>query len=378
SPDMALLLVVGGSHLAAQYGRTIDAIRADGVEIAATVDMTPATDSGVATAEAMGRGVTGFARAFADLAPDLAVVLGDRFEMLSAALAALPQRIPLAHIHGGELTEGALDDSIRHALTKLSHLHFVSTQEYARRVISLGEEPWRVVVSGAPALDNLRETPLMTREELDRAYGLRAGRSFLLMTYHPVTLEHERTAERVDAVCRAIARADLPVVVTYPNADMGSAAIIERIQAFAATRPDVRIATNLGTRGYFSMMAHAAAMVGNSSSGIIEAASFRLPVVNVGDRQQGRVRGANVLDCEPDEAAIDAAIGRALAPGFRESLRDLRNPYGDGNAADRIVSTLATIPFDGRLLRKRFHEDTRTSATAAGVDVARPAAAGRA
>lgn len=356
APDLHLLVIAGGSHFSDRHGRTIDAIRADGFEIAAAVDMTVHGDDGPATADAMGRGVLGFAEAYARLAPDLVLVLGDRFEMLSAAAAALPLRIPLAHIHGGELTEGALDDAIRHAVTKLSHLHFVSTEAYARRVVQLGEEPWRVTVSGAPALDNLHDVPLMSRGDIERAYGLPAGRPFLLVTYHPETLEYERTGERVDALLAALSRTDAGIVFTHPNADMGSQAILEGIRAFAARRPGVGVIANLGTQGYFSVMAHAAAIVGNSSSGIIEAASFELPVVNVGDRQHGRARAGNVIDCEPDAEAISAAIAAALRPAFRERLRGMRNPYGDGHAAARIVDTVSRVPLDARLLRKRFHE----------------------
>lgn len=355
SPELSLQLVAGGAHLDPRYGRTVDAIRQDGFDIAAEVEMVPAADDGAATADAMGRGVVGFARAYASLAPDLVLVLGDRFEMLSAAVAALPQRIPLAHIHGGELTEGALDDAIRHAMTKMSHLHFVSTEEYGRRIVSMGEEPWRVVVSGAPALDNLRDLELLSRAELSERYGVDAARPFLLVTYHPATLEHERTAERIEALLGALADAHLPVVFTYPNADMGSAAIIERVNAYVASHADARVAVSLGTRGYFSMMAHAAAMVGNSSSGIIEAASFTLPVVNIGDRQHGRARGRNVIDCASDEASIAAAIAQAVSPSFRASLGDLRNPYGDGMASERIVRTITDVPLEG-LLRKQFYE----------------------
>lgn len=366
SRDLALLLIAGGTHLSTRHGRTIDAIRADGFRIAAAIDMTPRADDGVSMAEAMGGGLSGLARAYADLAPDLVLLLGDRFEMLSAAAAALPLRLPVAHIHGGELTEGALDDAVRHAITKLSHLHFVAAEPYARRIIGMGEEPWRVVVSGAPALDNLRDLPLLPRGDLERTCGLPAGRPFLLVTYHPVTLEHERAAERTDAVLRALDHVGLPAVVTYPNADMGSAAIIERLEAFATARPGLaRLVPNLGTQAYFSTMAHAAAMVGNSSSGIIEAASFRLPVVNIGDRQHGRVRAANVVDCGPEPEAIAAAIAKAIAPEFRETLRALCNPYGDGHAAARIVQTLASTPLDARLLRKRFHEEAAATGPAA-------------
>ena len=286
---------------------------------------------------------------------DMLLVLGDRFEMHSAVVAALPLKIPVAHIHGGELSEGAIDDALRHSITKMSHLHFVATETYRNRVIQMGEEPWRVVISGAPALDNLKTIELPTRAQLSKGYGLREEESFLLVTYHPVTLEHEQTEAQMTALLQALGELDMAVVFTYPNADTGNRAIIQLIGEYVASNSRARTFVNLGTRGYFSMMKHATAMVGNSSSGIIEAASFKLPVVNIGNRQRGRLRAANVIDVGYSRREIAAGIRQALAPDFRARLDDLVNPYGDGHAAERIVETLRAVELNDKLLLKHFH-----------------------
>jgi UDP-hydrolysing UDP-N-acetyl-D-glucosamine 2-epimerase len=280
--------------------------------------------------------------------------MGDRFEMHAAALAALPFKIPVAHVHGGELTEGAIDDALRHSITKLSHLHFVSTDVYARRVIQLGEEPWRVVVSGAPSLDHLRSLTLLTRVELEAQVGCSLEPAPLLVTYHPVTLEYEQTEWQVTQLLAALEAARRPLIFTLPSADTYARVIIRLVRAFVARQPQAHLVSNLGTRGYFSMMAYALAMVGNSSSGIIEAPSLGLPVVNIGTRQQGRIRAANVLDVGNSREEILRGIAAATMPAFRERLRGLVNPYGQGRAADIIVARLKETPRDERLLRKRF------------------------
>jgi UDP-hydrolysing UDP-N-acetyl-D-glucosamine 2-epimerase len=352
--EVETLLIVGGGHLLPDFGHTVRAIEEDGHPIAERVDMLLASGTGESVSASMGLGLQGFGRAYARLHPDIVLTLGDRFEMMSAVLAALPQRIPVAHIHGGELTEGAIDDAVRHAITKLSHLHFASTAEYAQRLLQLGEEPWRVMQSGAPALDEMAAVPPMSRDEVCSRYDFDPSHQFLLVTYHPVTLDADGDAAALDELLAALDTAALPCVVTFPNADAGSQMIIERLRAFAAERRNIRLEANLGTALYFNTMRHAAAMVGNSSSGIIEAASFGLPVVNIGSRQQGRVRGGNVVDVSPDREAILAAIRRVATPAFRETLRGLTNPYGDGRAAERIVERLVSVPVDARLLRKRF------------------------
>src|SRR5207253_6132858 len=290
-------------------------------------------------AEAIGRGVVGFATAFDRARPDSLRLLGDRFEMSAAGVAALPLALPIAHIHGGELTEGLIDEAIRHSLTKLSHIHFAATEAYARRIVQLGEEPWRVHVTGAPALDALAGFAPLSDDEL-AVHDVRLRGPTLLVTYHPVTLAHEQTREQLVALLEAIDASGLDAVFTFPNADTGHAAIVSRLESFAGRNDRFTLVHNLGTEAYFTLMARAAAMVGNSSSGIIEAASFRLPVVDVGIRQRGRDRPANVVHAEPDRESIVAAIQYATSAEFRRGLADLSNPYGDGQAGERIAEVL--------------------------------------
>jgi UDP-N-acetylglucosamine 2-epimerase (non-hydrolysing)/GDP/UDP-N,N'-diacetylbacillosamine 2-epimerase (hydrolysing) len=355
-PDLAVYLFVAGMHLSPDYGLTVRDIERDGFDIRERVEMLLASTSPEAVAKAMGLGTIGFAQAFARSRPDLLLVLGDRFEMHAAALAALPFTIPVAHIHGGEITEGAIDDALRHSMTKMSHLHFVAAEAYARRLRQMGEEPWRITVSGAPGLDNLRDTPLQSRAELAREFGLDLPGPFLLVTYHPVTLEYQDTAAQVTELLAALDAVDLPVVFTAPNADTHGRVIAGMLHDYAAARPRAYLVDSLGTQGYFSLMSHAAAMAGNSSSGIIEAASFALPVVNVGTRQRGRLRAANVIATGYGRDEIRAALERALSPAFRAGLAGLANPYGDGHASERIVARLKEVALDRALLHKQFCE----------------------
>lgn len=355
-PALELQLIVGGAHLTGQFGWTVNEITAQGFEISDKVDMLLSADTPEAVATSMGLGTMGFARAYTRLDPEIIVVLGDRFEMHSAAAAAVPLGIPLAHIHGGEVTEGAIDEAFRHAITKYSHLHFVSTEQYARRVIQMGEEPWRVTVSGAPALDNLRTLSLPDRNELEQRVGLELSPAPLLVTYHPVTIGQDNTESQLENLLGALDRVDCPIVFTYPNADAQSGLILKMIREFLSRHPAARIVDNLGTRAYFGMMNQAAVMVGNSSSGIVEAASFRLPVVNIGERQRGRYHERNAIDVGYGREEILEGIHKALSPAFRDELADLVNPYGDGNAAERVVDRLRTVPLDERILRKKFYD----------------------
>jgi len=355
-PSLAVFLLVTGAHLSTEFGMTVQTIEADGFEIAARIDMEVGPDTPEAIARSTGLALSGFAAAFARRRPDLLLVLGDRLEMLAAATASLPFTIPVAHIHGGEATEGAIDNAVRHAITKLSHLHFVALEAYGDRIVQMGESPWRVTVSGAPGLDHLEGFMPLSRAQLERECGVRATNSTLIVTYHPVTLEHEQTAAHVTELLAALREASAPVVFTFPNADTSSRVIIEAVRRYVSEVADAQLAVSLGTRGYLSLMSHAAAMVGNSSSGILEAASFHLPVVNVGTRQQGRVRGKNVLDVGDARAEIAAAIRTALSHEFRATLSDLVNPYGDGHAAERIVARLRSVELGDTLLRKRFHD----------------------
>ena len=353
--DIELELYIGGMHLRERFGSTVSEVEADGFRVAARLDFLRDDDSPLAVAEAIGRGVIAFAGAYAETAPDLLVVLGDRFEMLAAGLAALPLAIPLAHIHGGESTEGAIDESMRHALTKLSHLHFASTEVYARRIVQLGEEPWRVTTSGAPALDAIQDHVPLDDDQLAE-HGVRLRGPTLLVTFHPVTLQRDGTVRQLDAVLQAVDDSGLDAVLTYPNADAKHAAIVDRLERFVDGDARFTLVRSLGSDAYYTLLGRTVAMVGNSSSGIIEAASFRLPVVDVGDRQRGRIRPANVVHVEPDVDEIRRALDLVCSDDFRAGLVDLENPYGDGRAALRIADVLATVPLDDRLLVKRFND----------------------
>ena len=354
--DLALRLMVSGMHLAPEFGRSVTFIEEDGFTIHDRIEMLLSSDSPEGIAKSMGLGIIGYAQAFSRVRPDLLVVIGDRFEMYAAAVAALAFVIPVAHIHGGELTAGAIDDALRHSITKLSHLHFVSTEEYARRVIQLGEEPWRVTVSGAPSLDNLQDIDLMPAGYLEGRFGLSLAEPPLLVTFHPVTLEFDNTEWQVSELLHALENSEMPIIFTMPNADTGGRTILRMIEDFVSRHDSAWLVDNLGTQAYFSVMTLAAAMVGNSSSGILEAASFRLPVVNIGSRQEGRVRAENVIDVGYNHADISRGIKLALDPEFRQSLGNLANPYGDGRASERIVSRLKEVSLDTELLTKHFFD----------------------
>jgi len=354
--DLNLYLIVSGMHLSPEFGSTVKAIEDDGFEIGERVEMLLSSDTPEGIAKSMGLGTVGFAQAYARFRPDILVVLGDRFEMHAAALAALPFKIPVAHIHGGELTQGAIDDALRHSMTKLSHLHFVSTDVYAGRVIQLGEEPWRVVTCGALSLDNLSTMRLLSRKELADRLSIPLPEKFLLVTYHSVTLEYEQTETQVGELLAALDTFGLPVLFTMPNADTGGRVIRRLIKEFLSRHHDSKEIENLGTQAYFSAMALATAMVGNSSSGIIEAASFSLPVVNVGNRQRGRIYGKNVIDTGYTRAKILTGIKKATSPEFCAGFSNLVNPYGNGHAAERIVDRLKEVKLNGKLLQKNFYK----------------------
>jgi UDP-hydrolysing UDP-N-acetyl-D-glucosamine 2-epimerase len=353
APDVRLLLFVGGTHLSDAFGRSVDLIEADGWPIDERIEMLEPSDSPEAITASIGRGVAGFGRAYARHRPDLVLVLGDRFEMLAAAAAALPFVLPVAHLHGGEVTEGAIDNQIRHAITKCAHLHLVSAEPHARRVAAMGEEGWRIHNVGAPGLDRIRMARLVSRAELAGRLGVAADDRWLVVTYHPATLEYQETGRHTDELLAALEKIDAACVMTYPNADTAGRTIIARLEEFAGRHDRVRLARNLGDDVYLSLLRHADAMVGNSSSGLIEAPSFELPVVNVGARQAGRLRAANVVDVGPDRDEIVSGIETALAPAFREGLRGMANPYGDGHAAERIVHVLRTVDLGPTLTRKR-------------------------
>jgi len=333
------------------------------------VPVMPADDSPRAIGQAIGQGVAAFTGHLAAHPPDLLVVLGDRYDMLPAVLAALPLMIPVAHLSGGELTEGVIDDAIRHAVTKFSHLHFPTLPAYAERLMRLGEEPWRITVTGEPGLDVLRTLPFPPREAVLGALGLDPDPDLpvTVFTLHPETLAPAATGHTVAEVLAAASEMPGQMVLTYPNADTAADVIIAAIEAFAAGRPGCRVVPHLGRTRYLQVLHHAACMVGNSSSGIIEAASFRLPVVDIGQRQGGRLAPPNVLRVPAERTAVAEAWRQALSRAFHAGLQALVNPYGDGYAVPRILDRLTGEPLGSRLLIKRFYEPADTGALTRGL-----------
>jgi UDP-hydrolysing UDP-N-acetyl-D-glucosamine 2-epimerase len=347
-----LRLIVMGPHLSPEFGHTVQEIEKDGIPIAARVECLLSSDSDVGMAKSIGVATLGLADLFGAIRPDLLLLIADRYEMLAPASVALALRIPIAHIEGGEISEGAIDDAVRNALTKMSHIHFTSTHAARERVIAMGEEEWRVHRAGAPSLDHLRRRTLISREELEVKLQIDLSIPTILVAYHPVTLAQD-TTEEVGEVFSALSELPGQVLFCYPNADAGSRALIERTKTFLANRCHGEMFTNLDAVTYWSLLRHVSALVGNSSSGIMETASFALPTVNIGIRQQGRERARNVLDAAADRSAIRGAIDKALSQGFRRSLAGMVNPYGDGHAAEKIVEVLTTVPLSRALLMKR-------------------------
>jgi UDP-hydrolysing UDP-N-acetyl-D-glucosamine 2-epimerase len=371
-PDVDLKLIVLGAHLAPQFGETVKEIEKDGIPIAARLECLLSSDTDVGMAKTLGVAVLALADLLGQMRPDLLLLIADRYEMLAPASVALTLRIPIAHIEGGEISEGAIDDAVRNALTKMSHIHFTSTEGARARVIAMGEEPWRVHRAGAPSLDHLRRSRLLDIPELEERLrvnlqrltgvlqrptvnlgrpAVNLGRPAVVVAYHPVTIVRDTTQE-ADSLFAALENVDAQILFCYPNADAGSYALMQRTQAFLATHSDARVYVNLDAVTYWSLLRHVALLIGNSSSGIMEAASFALPVVNVGFRQKGRERARNVLDAEPETNAILARIGEGMSDDFRASLAGMTNPYGDGHAAEKIVQVLTTTPLSDPLLVK--------------------------
>ncbi len=350
-PEVELGVFALGAQLAPEFGNTIAEIERDGFPIIARIECLLSSDTDTGMAKTIGIAILGLADALSAWRPDLLLLIADRYEMLAPASVAVALRIPIAHIEGGEISQGAIDDQVRNALTKLAHIHFTSTPTARRRVIAMGEEPWRVHHAGAPSLDHLRRSALLSRQELEARLGLALTQPTLLTAWHPVTILRDTNAE-AGALFAALAQAPGQLLFAYPNADAGSYALIEHMKDLASTRPRTHIYVNLDAVTYWSLLGQVDAMVGNSSSGIMEAASFALPTVNVGMRQQGRERARNVIDAPAETAAILSAIVQALSPEFRESLRGMVNPYGDGNAAAAIARVLTTVPLDGLLIKQ--------------------------
>jgi UDP-hydrolysing UDP-N-acetyl-D-glucosamine 2-epimerase len=355
-PRLAPTTIAIGAQLAAEFGRAEREIARDGVPVDERVECLLSSDTDVGMAKTIGVAALGLADTLGRLRPDLLLLVADRYELLAPAAVALALRIPIAHVEGGEVSEGAIDDAVRNALTKLAHVHFTPTELARRRVLALGEEPWRVHRVGAPSLDHLTRSTLLDRAALERTLGVSLARRPIVVAYHPVTIARD-TLREADALFAALERVAEPLVFCFPNADAGSRELVERAERLVAARPDASLHVNLNPVPYWSLLQQAAALVGNSSSGIMETPSIPLPSVNVGLRQHGRERARSVVDAAAETGAILRALERALDPAFRESLVGLENPYGDGRAARRIVEVLAEVPLGEELLRKKGPRD---------------------
>ncbi|MFW6258824.1 MAG: UDP-N-acetylglucosamine 2-epimerase, partial [Halochromatium sp.] len=329
SPVLDLQLIATGMHLSPEFGLTVRDIEADGFRIDRRVEMLLSSDTPVGVTKSMGVGMIGFADALADLAPDMLLVLGDRYEILVAASAAMIARIPIAHLHGGEATEGLIDESIRHSLTKLSHLHFVAAEAYRDRVIQLGEQPQRVFQVGGLGIDNMLRLELLDRDALEAALAFKLGPRNLLVTFHPVTLEHNTSAEQMAALLAALGELeDTHLIFTLPNADPDGRVLFQQIREFCADHPQAKAYTSLGQVRYLSCIRHVDGVVGNSSSGLLEVLSFHTGTINIGERQRGRLRASSVIDCDPTQESLRAALQRLYSEDFQASLPAVISPYG--------------------------------------------------
>jgi GDP/UDP-N,N'-diacetylbacillosamine 2-epimerase (hydrolysing) len=355
-PAFSLQVVAVGMHMSPEFGLTYREIEADGFIIDRKIEMLLSSDTPVGIAKSMGVGLIGFADAFAQLEPDMLVLLGDRFEILAAATAAMASRIPIVHLHGGEATEGLIDEAIRHSVTKMSHFHFVAAEEYRQRVIQLGEDPARVFTVGGLGLDSLARLKLLPREALESAMGIRFLRRNLLITYHPVTLEKDKAAAELLALLDALEPlSETGLIFTFPNADAEGRGLVRMVEKFVAKHPNARVFASLGQLRYLSCMQLVDGVVGNSSSGLIEAPSLRKGAINIGARQDGRIRARSVIDCKPVRDDISDALERLFSDEFQAMLATVENPYGNPGASDTIAILLKGLQLDG-VLKKRFYD----------------------
>lgn len=350
-------LCVTGMHLSPEFGLTYKQIEEDGIKIDKKIEMLLSSDSASGVSKSLGLGVIGFADAFSDLKPDIVLLLGDRFEIFAAATAAMIAKIPIAHCHGGEATEGLIDEPIRHSITKMSQLHFTSTEEYRKRVIQLGEQPNRVFNVGALGIENINKLKLLNKLDFEKSIGFKLLKYTFLITFHPVTLEKSTAEEQFKNLLSSIKRfSNTTFIFTMPNADNDGRVIIKLIQDFVANNKSVSIAfTSLGQLRYLSAIKHADVVLGNSSSGLIEVPSFKKPTINIGDRQRGRVCGPSIINCKPNKKDITESIIYALSESFNKKIIEEVNPYGNKNSSIEIVRILKKIAVNDNLVKKRFY-----------------------
>lgn len=361
-PELELQVLATGMHLSPEFGLTYREIEQAGFVINAKVEMLLSADTASAVTKSMGLGLISYADAFDRLAPDLIVVLGDRFEIFAATAAALIAGIPVAHLHGGETTEGAFDEAIRHSITKMSHLHFVAAEEYRRRVIQLGEQPETVFLVGGLGIDAIKRIKLLDRVALEESLGFKFGPRNLLITFHPVTLEGQiSSGQQMDELLAALGELDdTHLLFTMPNADTGGRELAAMVNQFAATRQNVRVYTSLGQLRYLSCMKYVDAVVGNSSSGLAEAPSMGIATINIGDRQKGRLSASSVINCEPTQQSISRALSTVFDPSFRSTLTRTKNPYGSGGASEKIAKIIKNYDLKDLLKKSFFNLDFST------------------
>ena len=357
-PKVELQLLVTGMHVSPEFGNTIETIIADGFPISKKVEVLLSSDTPIGISKTMGLGLISFSEALDELAPDIMVVLGDRFEIFSAVAAAMIARIPVGHIHGGEATEGLIDEPIRHSITKMSHIHFTATDEYRNRVIQLGEQPERVFCTGTPGLDNILSLNLLSKDDFQKSieYDLEDSPT-ALVTFHPVTLDFSSAEEQFDEVLAALAeRPEMKIIFTMPNSDTDGRVIIKLINDFVSKNPkQYKAFVSLGQLRYLSALKHVDLVIGNSSSGLIEAPSFKIPTINIGDRQKGRIKAASVINCEPTRSSLGQALNLAFDPDFKASLHNLKNPYGEAGASKKIKDILCEFDLEN-IIKKNFYD----------------------
>ena len=355
---LELQLCVTGMHLSPEFGLTFKEIEADGYQIDSKVEMLLSADTPSAITKSMGLGLIGFADEFNRLKPDLILILGDRYEIMCVAMAATIARIPIAHLHGGEATEGCIDEALRHSITKMSHLHFVAAEDYRKRVIQLGEDPERVFCVGGMGVDNILKLDLLSKQELEHALDLELGTKSMLVTFHPVTLEESTAGEQMKELLESLDEFnDYKIIFTMPNADTDGRKIFKLIEDFCFRRDNCKAFTSLGQLKYLSFLKYVDVVVGNSSSGLLEVPSFLIPTVNIGDRQKGRLKAESIIDCAPEKNQITASIKKASSAEFKESCKLAINPYGHGGASELIINKLKEMDTTN-LLKKRFYDFT--------------------
>lgn len=353
---LELQVIATGMHLSPEFGLTYKEIEKDGFTIDRKVEMLLSSDTPVGLAKSMGLGLIGFGEAFEQLRPNVLLVLGDRFETFSAVAAALVANIPVAHLHGGEATEGAFDESFRHSITKMAHIHFVAAEEYRRRVIQLGEHPDRVFLVGGLGIDNINKLTLLERPALESSLGFKLGRCNLMVTFHPVTLEDDTSSHQMAELLAALEMLeDTSLIFTMPNADTGGRVLRDMIEEFVAKHANARAFDSLGQLRYLSCVQQVDGVVGNSSSGLTEVPSFGKGTINIGDRQRGRLKAESVIDCSPDRYSIAAALKRLYSPAFQSILKTVHNPYGEGGASEKVVKVLQDYSLKD-ILKKSFYD----------------------